>query len=108
MIIRIRVLLVVKVADFVGSHGNFERVTYQRCLITRMKVLIYLVFVSSALANELTFYDESGTTLLTRIGAGEYQVTRLNRYIDVEPVVQPPGLHRFERSEPLLTPLPLE
>jgi len=71
-----------------------------------MKYLICMLFVSSALANELTFYDENGTTLLTRIGAREYQVTRLDRYIDVEPVVQPPGLHRFERLESLLTPLP--
>lgn len=73
-----------------------------------MKYLICMLFVSSAWANDLTFYDENGTTILTRLGAGEYQVTRLSQNITVDPVVQPPGLHRFERSSPQLTPLPLE
>jgi hypothetical protein len=91
-----------------------------------MKYLFLLVaFSSSALAGEITrgveeiFYDRFGTTIVSRIGASEYQVTRLDRRIEVDPILvsEPdrPFEHPFatvrrilDLDDSRLTPLPLD
>lgn len=91
-----------------------------------MKYLFLLIVLSSsAHAGEITraveeiLYDRFGTTIVSRIGANEYQVTRLDRRIEVDPILEPAPNRSFEHplstmrrildlDDSRLTPLPLD